>query len=574
MSEPHKSKWAVLPVPSVSEDYDGHFRVTRLNSLGSLFWFSKNVVGFTRLTTLHEGLCKTLESQYLQLVMQLPMSHYKTSMGIGLSIFWALPFGERDEEHMRELEYGDEWVRYMKAIHDQNTTTLVTHEIADQATNIGRSVDQVYENNDLFRETFRDILPDRDCTWNNMHKFQMRLSGADATTGTFEYRGVGQALQGIHVKNQINDDNFGREAQQSVLHGDGKVARSTISWFQQCGTRFDPNVGLARRQAVLGNPWCHGDLNWWIKENLPEFDFETHDAEGGCCELHPAGQPILPEAWTIELLHREKKRLEASGNVGDYEHFYRCKHKLPGEMIFDKAWLRDYRFREADPRFAKDDLRNALMVEHAVYEAKVLKDFMAASLEITIIVDPIHARKVKREKHVIWSIGFDPESSRIYLLSLWQKDSTYSTLVEEMYKQYGNWTMRNGLKQVKTPTVYMGQTAKELLSFYLTERDKRENIPLDTIEFEDDDSLSAMKNRIESLEPTFKSHQIWCNPDQGQQKEFVEDYENYPAGKLDALDVLGRYSKIVEIGDNKQAKEFLRQQMAEFASRQSGIGGY
>jgi hypothetical protein len=143
-----------------------------------------------------------------------------------------------------------------------------------------------------------------------------------------------------------------------------------------------------------------------------------------------------------------------------------------------------------------------------------------------------------------------------------------------MYGQYGNWTMRNGLKQVKTPTVYMGKIAHELLRSYLAERDKREKIPLDPIEFEDDDSLAAMKNRIESLEPTFKSHQIWCNPEQGQQKEFVDDYENYPAGKLDALDVLGHYSKIVEIADNKQAREFLRQQMAEFAGRQSGIAGY
>jgi len=570
------NRWKILPVPPVADDYELHFRNTRLNSLGSLYWFAKNVIGFSRLTALHKGLCKTLESEFLMLVMQLPMSHYKTSLGISLSIFWALPFSERDEEHMRELGYGDEWVRYMKAIHDQNTSTLVTHEIADQAANIGRAVDRVYENNDVFRQVFRDILPDRDCTWNNMHKFQARLpkAYADATTGTFEYRGVGQALQGIHVKNQINDDNVGREAQQSVLRGDGKVMRSTISWFQQCGTRFDPNVGKARRQAVLGNPWCHGDLNWWIKENMPEFIFETHSAEGGCCKKHPAGKPILPEAWPMELLQREKKRLEASGNVGDYEHFYLCRHKLVGESIFDATWLREYRFREADPRFSKDDLRNALMVEHKVYEGTALKDFMAATLEIAIIVDPNHARKNKREKHVIWSIGFDPESSRIYLLSLWQKDSTYSVLVEEMYSQYANWTMRNGLKQFKTPTVYMGKTARELLAFYLSERDKRERIPLQIEEFEDDDSLAAMKNRIESLEPTFKAAQIWCNPEQGQQKEFVEDYENYPAGKLDALDVLGHYPRVVEIGDSKNARKFLQDQMAEFQGRQSGIAGY
>ena len=564
------NRWRILPVPEVGDDYDGHFRAVRLNSLGSLYWFAKHCVGYTRLTTLHKQLCKSLENEHLFLVMEVPMSHFKTRIAIALSIWYALPFNDYDERHMRELGYGDEWIRYMRKIHDQNHRTLVTHEIASQATNIGRDVDHCYENNDTFRATFKEIIPDRDCTWNNSEKFQKRVRGGDASTGTFVYRGVGQALQGIHVNSIIQDDNFGKEAQDSLLRGDGRVVEDLIKWHKQVGTRFDPKVGKDRRQVIVGNKWAALDLNGWIKKNQPEFKFETHSAEGGCCKLHPEGKPILPSEWTIELLHKERDRL---GKL-DYSHFYLNMAMLPEEQLFGTDWLREYRFREANPRFSKDDLRNALMIEHSVYEGTALKDLMAQILEITIIVDPNHAKKVKREKHVIWSIGFDPERSLIYLLSLWQKDSTYSALVEEMYRQYGNWTMRNGLKQFKTPNVYMGKTAKELLSFYLTERDKREAIPLDISELEDDHSLAAMKNRIESLEPIFKSNQIWCNPGQGQQKEFVEDYENYPAGKLDALDVLGHYSKIVEISDNKQARDFLRQQMADFQGRQSGIAGY
>lgn len=566
-----RNQWKLLPVPDVAEDYEGHFRAVRLNSLGSLYWFAKHCVGYSRLTTLHKHLCQSLENEHLFLVMEVPMSHFKTRIGIALSIWWALPFNEFDEKNMRELGYGDAWIRYMKVIHDQNHRTLITHEIAGQATNIGRDVDDCYKNNDTFRATFREIIPDKECTWNNAEKFQKRVRGGDASTGTFVYRGVGQALQGIHANSIIQDDNFGKEAQDSLMKGDGRVAEDLIKWHKQVGTRFDPKVKRDRRQVVIGNKWAALDLNGWIQKNQKEFKFETHSAEGGCCKLHPARQPILPSEWTMELLHKERERL---GKL-DYSHFYLNMAMLPEEQLFGSDWLREYRFREADPRFSKDDLRNALMIEHAVYDGVANKDIMPGRvLEITIIVDPTHARKTKREKHVIWSIGFDPESSRIYLLSLWQKDSTYSTLVEEMYRAYANWTTRNGLKQFTTPTVYMGKGAKELLAFALAERDKREAIPLDIQEFEDDDSLAAMKNRIESMEPTFKAHQIWVNPGQGQQKEFVEDYENYPAGKLDALDVLGHYSKIVEIADNKQAREFLRQQMAEFSSRQSGIAGY
>jgi hypothetical protein len=567
------SKWKILTVPDVAEDYEGHFRAVRLNSLGSLYWFAKHVLGKARLTTFHKYLCASLESDDLRLVLEVPMGMFKTTISTALSIWWALNWTPDDEHEMSKLGFGKRWMQYMRSVHNPNTRTLVAHEIDKRAVDIGKEVDFAYHDNDLFRQVFAGILPDRNCEWNDHAKYQKRNRDLmiDPTNPTYAYCGVGHALQGVRADNTIEDDLFGRKAQKSMLTGDGSIVQDTIRWHRQLTTRMDTASGKATRQLVVGNRWGHADLNSWIRKNQPQFEFQTHDAQGGCCKLHSEpGVPIFPEEFSWEVL--EQKKID--NPPYDYAHFYRNLSMLPEECIFNKAWLRNFRFKEADPRFGKDDLRNALMIEHAVYEGTAVKDIMAGVLEITIIVDPMHARKVKREKHVIWSIGFDPESSRIYLLGLWQKDCTYSTLVEEMYKQYGNWTMRNGLKQVRTPTVYMGQTAKELLAFYLTERDKREKISLDPIEFEDDDSLAAMKNRIESLEPTFKAGQIWCNPEQGQQKEFVEDYENYPAGKLDALDVLGHYSKIVEIGDNKQAREFLREQMAAFASRQSGIAGY
>lgn len=556
------SKWNLLAVPDHREDYDGHRDAVRLNSLGSLFFFTQYTLQKTRLTTLHKYLCKSLESEKLRLVMEVPMSHYKTTMGIGLSVWWGLPFTSRDEDEMRKLGYGDAWIRYMKRVHDQNTRTLVTHEIADQAVNIGKGVDQAFQDNDIFRLVFHDILPDRDCTWNNMHKFQKRLPGGDATTGTFEYRGVGQALQGIHVNNQINDDNVGREAQQSVLRGDGRVMKSTISWFQQCGTRFDPDVGERRRQVVIGNPWCHGDLNDWIKQNLTEFTFQTHDAEGGCCMLHPKGRPILPEAWTMELLQAEKHRLEATGEKGDYEHFYRCMHVLPGERIFDKDELNFFRFRQSRPDLALEDLRNILLLEHEVKEdGKVIDDFQPGGLALRMVVGPNDAKKVQRTEHVIWVIGYDTETMRIYLMSLWAEDCKYSELVEEIYRTAQRW---------KLSDFSMSEQAKDLLDFYMRQRDRLEpektRLAINT--FPDDDQLDGMKNRIEALEPLMK--QIWAH--RGSQKKFLTELQNYPTGKLDTLDVLGYFPQTMDIVPPMD--EWMRKQQDRFQNRGSGAGGY
>lgn len=556
-------KWKRLPVPAIADDYDGHFKAIRLNSLGSLYWFTKYTLRKDRLTTLHKLLCKSLESQDLFLVMEVPMSHFKTTLGIGLSIFSALPFTERDEEDMRGLGYGDEWIRWMKFAHDQNMRTLVTHEIAEQAAAIGKSVDEVYKNNDVFRHVFREILPDRDCTWTNAHKFQKRSPGGDPTTGTYEYRGAGQALQGIHSQLIINDDNFGREAQRSLLNGDGRVARDLFEWFKQVGTRFDPMVKKNRRQLVIGNAWGHADLNVWIRKHQPEFKFETHSAEGGCCKAHPAGKPILPSEWTIALLHKEKERLEAGeGQKGDYEHFYLNLHTLPWEQIFKKDWLNFFKFKQSRPELGLEDIRNILLLEHEVSNGEVLQDFQPGGLTLRMIVDPTHAEKINRTEHVIWVIGYDTESTRIYLLSLWSENSQYSTLVEEIYKTARRWHINN---------VWMGKLSYELLEFYIRQRDRlepaRSRISVNT--FPDDDSPAGMKNRIEALEPILRGRQIWAHRSQ---EKFIAELDMYPGGSVNTLDVLGNFTDTIDVVHG--ADDFLQQQQEQFVNRGSGAGGY
>jgi hypothetical protein len=562
-----RSSWRRVPIPELAEDAEGHLRAVRLNSLGSLYFSAKHLLNYSRLTTLHKQLCASLESEHLFLVMEVPMSHFKTRLGIALSIWWALPFTDEDEKFMRDLGYGDSWIRYMRAMHNQNTRTLVTHEIAEQAAAIGRDVDATYENNDLFRKVFAEIIPDRSCTWTNHHKFQKRLPGADATTGTFEYRGVGQALQGIHVNSVVQDDNFGKEAQTSLLKGDGRVVDDLIRWHQQVGTRFDPIVKKARRQLVIGNAWAHHDLNAYIKANQPEFKFETHSAQGGCCKVHPEGKPILPSEWTMELLQRERERL----GKYDYSHFYLNIRTLPEEQLFDVDCLNYFKFKKSRPELRDDDLRNILLLEHEVKNGEVINDFQPGGLIKRIIVDPNHAKKVKRTEHVIWGLGYDPETKRIYLLSLYAEDSKYSDLVEEIYRTAKRW---------QVDSVWMGELSYELLAFYLGQREREEveyqrrrkvkNISTLTINtFPDDHSQTGMKNRIEALEPLIRGEQIWAHR---YQEKFISQLGDYPTGALDTLDVLGNFPETISV--EYGVDEFMEEQRSAFLNRGSGEGGY
>jgi hypothetical protein len=558
-------RWKHLPFPA-SGDNEVALTWARLNSLGSLFFFISYTLGKTRLRALHRQMCASLETEDLHLVLEEPVGHFKSTVGAeGLSMWWSLPFTPRDEFLMRELGYGDEWIRWMRIAHNPNTRTLVAHEVESRAIAMGKAIDHHYLENDTFRSVFPEIIPDGNCTWNDHSKFQRRVSSErnDPTTGTYEYRGVGQAIQGIHVDSTIQDDNVGKAAQTSLLNGDGRVMEDTIRWHRQLGTRIDSaaftRTGLGR-QLVIGNRWAHNDLNSWIRENQPEFKFETHSAEGGCCALHPAGQPIFPEEWTMERLATERATL---GNY-DYAHQYLNMSVLPEECIFRPEWLRYYRFKPSEPGLSLDDPRNILLLEHEVYEGKAAGDIAAGQLTLRMVVDLAHAKKRKRCNHVIVVVGLDADTDNFYLLDVWAKPSPYSELCDMMYVKGRKW----GLREVWLETV----AAQNILKFYLEERNARESHPLYVNELAYDNSENAKKNRIEALEPIFRNGQFWCHRTH---TEFLNEYNAYPAGRtVDVLDALGYAPQTFERIRRRELMQHIAQQNLQFRQRVVSMTGY
>ena len=555
------TQWSLLPIPDYRDDPELFRDAVRLNSLGSLFFFAHTTLKKERLRSFHQQICRSLETDDLHLVLESPMNSFKTTLAsIALPIWWALPFSASDEHLMRELGYGDEWIRYMRSVHDPNTKTLITHEIEQRATDMGKEVDFAYQSNDLFRAVFPEIIPDASCVWNDHSKYHRRDKNrpSDATTGTYTYRGVGQALQGIHPKNTIQDDNFGKAAQDSMLRGDGRVVDDLWRWHQQLSTRLEAAADgrVLGRQLVVGNRWGHADLNSLIKANQKHFVFETHDAEGGCCPNHPPNTPIFPEELGWAVL--KQKRVDLS--VYDYQHFYRNVSVLPEECIFKEEWLRYFRFKQSAPGLDIDDPRNILLLEHEEYDGKVLEDFQPGTLTIRMLVDLAHNKKIKRCDHCILVVGYDPESSHIYILDLWAEATQYSVLVDKIYSMAHRWN----LKQCYMETV----AAQNILPFYLEERNRREKHPIQTIELPYDNSENAKKNRIEALEPIGKNHQIWCHRSH---TKFVNQWSSYPAGLVDVLDTLGYILKILDVGvSKKDLMAFLSTQYGDFENRTTG----
>jgi hypothetical protein len=560
--------WKILPISQ--SDPQVYADAVRLNSLGSLFFFTNFVLKKSRLAKLHWHMCSTLETEDLHLVFEIPMSHFKTTCGVeGLSMWWALPFTARDESLMRGLGYDEAWIRWMRFAHDQNQRTLITHETSTRVVAMGKAIDDHYLHNDIFRYVFKDVIPTSDALWNNHSKLHARDRNKpmDLMTATYEMRSVGQALQGIHVGRIINDDSVGKAAQDNMLRGDGSIMEDTYRWWKQTTTRFDP-VAFTKSgigpQLVIGNRWGHEDLNSKIRANHPEFRFETHDAEGGCCALHPEhGIPIFPEEWTMERLRKEQETLRHNGSAYDYLHFYRNKTVLPEECVFKPEWLRKYKCKESRPDLDREDLRNFLLIEHNVYDGKVLDDLNAGALHKRMVVTLADSRKKRRRAHVILVVGYDSEKDRIYLLSLWVQKVPYGELIDAIYKSAERWSLHD---------FYLAPDAAENMKFYLDERNRRDKKhALQVLDLESDDSDSAETNRIEGLQSLFKNFQLWCHPSQ---KEFLAEYEAYPAGAIDVLSTLGLAPKTLDGVRRRDLAEWAIAQQNAFANRNAGAGGY
>jgi hypothetical protein len=536
----------------------------RLNSLGSLFFFCGYILKKDRLSRLHKALCKSLESEDLHAVIEMPMLHFKTTCANeGLSMWWALPFTERDEVMMRALGYGDEWIRWMRKAHDQNARTLITHETEDLAIKVGVAIDSHYQYNERFRSTFPEIIPTSE-SWSAHTKYHKRTDNSH-TEGTYEYRGSGQSVQGLHMTGIIEDDNVGKAAQDSLNMGDGRVMESVIAYHRLVSSRYDPahftKTGLGR-QLVIGNRWAPKDLNGWIRENQPEFTIERHSAEGGCCAIHPSGIPIFPE----EFDHSRLATMKRTFGPVNYSHFFLNEAVAAEDYVFRKEWIRNYRFKPSKPDAPLDDPGNFLMIEHQVKSGEVIEDLACGALHIRMIIDLAHAKKRNRCKHVVLILGFDSESDRMYLLDVWADAGPYSTLVGKMYEMAKKW----GLYECWLETV----GAQNLLKFHIEEKNRSMARPLRVMELPYDNSENAKTNRIESMEPVYRSGNFWIHPSQ---TEFTSEYESYHARKttdVDVLDTVGYAPKTLETLRRRGALVAMKQREEAFKSRTVSVTGY
>ena len=581
-----------LVPPEACTDRDTKKVAYKMNALMDLYYFATVVLGKNRFSknpdkrqNLHYQMCLTVMKDGLKEGIEIPRDHFKSTVySESFPIWRALPFGSREEDLFSNVGYSDLYIEWMRRTHSQDIRILLVSETIKNAIKLGTRIANHYQNTEFFRYLFPEIIPTEKETWTNESLHQRRTpAGRGQGEGTFDFIGVGAALQSRHYNVVVQDDLVGREARKSSI-----VMADTIDYHQILvgATDSDPNnPGRDFDEIVVGNRWSHDDLNSHIRAEEPYFSWTTHSALGGCCSLHPFGEPIFPEAFTREKLLRWKRRLgsyhfscqflnypidpsKSRINLADLRYFN--FEKVTGALTIPKESERANRlFEVSQPQ------QYRTVIRHHVADGDVEKDVFPRNIDRYMTVDPNHggshlgqeAGKDGRCRHAIAVTGVSRDPRRVYLLDQWAKACPIKEFVQKIFFMALKWKLRVIYIEAVASQKYLLYHLNEFVADHKDTRPELVGIRFEALK--SSNAAGAKAERIENFIPTIEAKELWL--DVNNCAEFKEEAENFGQrkGLIDLLDVLSYGPQIWKFDTVSEVlvSDFLTKQKAQYLRR-------
>jgi hypothetical protein len=567
----------------------------RANSLMDLYYFATVVLGKRRFSknpikakNLHYVMCLAVMKDGLKEGIEIPRDHFKSTVySESFPIWRALPFGKPEEDFFSNLGYSDLYIEWMHRAHSQDIRILLVSETIKNAIKLGVRIANHYENNEAFRRLFFDILPTEKETWTADSLHQRRTSaGSGQGEGTFDFIGVGAALQSRHYNLCVQDDLVGREARKSAI-----VMADTIDYHQVLVGATDndeDNPGRDFDEVVVGNRWSYDDLNSHIRREEPYFNWTTHSALGGCCSLHSFGSPIFPEAFTKEKLLRWKHRLgtyhfscqflnypidpaKKKFNLADFRYFHMEKVDTALAIPKELPWYK------APETYTPQQYRWVL--RHHVAEGDVEKDVFPRYLDRYIITDPRHSDETgaselgagSRCRHAIIVVGASSDPRRLYLLDQWAEPCGTKRYVEKLLFYSLKWKV----DKIHCEAVAAQKFLIYHFNFFVAEKkDLHPEIAnIRMIPLKSSQSANAKFERIENTLPMAERHEIWL--DANNCSEIREEWEKYGQTHttVDLIDTFGYVDQVcpIVVVDENANRVFLERQKVAFKRRLAAV---
>jgi hypothetical protein len=406
----------------------------------------------------------------------------------------------------------------------------------------------------------------------------------------------------------VIDDPVGEKAINSDL-----VMETTIGWIQKLPGAFDSDPKDPTRMAdqlFIGNRWSNRDVGTWLRKNVIGMRFVTHDAEGGCCSLHPAGQPIFPEEFTMEKL------AEIRSIFGSYYYAaqYRNNPIDPEAVRFKTSWLRRFNLNpwegeanvsvansqqmsqvptavEVMRRHEREELAGAIpqrlkvAIHHETQSGEVIEDIRAGQLDRVAILDPNHSEEHGRSRHAIVVLGMynnPPQPRRIYLLDCWAGATSFDEMIARLIGMQAGTKFGLGLAlKWRVHHVYMESEVAGQQGWLRFFQDRVRNMgPAASFSvrgLKTDRSAGGKDKRIIGMEPIYESGMFWVPRTGEAANYFLQEYEQFPNGSTkDILDVVGYSPQTWGPGSRSGTRDFMREEMSrrQLSVQSIGIAGY
>lgn len=320
-------------------------------------------------------------------------------------------------------------------------------------------IETTFETNALFRWLYPELIPNFNATtWSKTQATIKRTQSFPEPT--FDSAGLGTTLPGRHYSKIIKDDIVNDKNSNTP-----ELEDQVIEWDASTVPLFDSPEDPANVEIVIGTPWTHTDV-YSIKRRDPDFAFYVrHALETDGKPDYDNGNPIFPERFTKERIHKIRKRLE---NDDLFFCQYMCDPHGGGSGDFQRSYMQYF---EETPR----------------------------QLAISITMDPGGLRQ-HSDSAAFVVLGVDPNNDW-YVLEAYKRRMNAREQIEELFLLYDRYPTSHtiGLETVAW---------QKALKFFAEEEMRKRGTFLPIKELRTDTRVSKPM-RIRGLIPRFSNRTVF-----------------------------------------------------------------
>jgi len=490
----------------------------RSRAKSSLYFFVKGILGYDWVVPhIHGPVCTELEDPAnTRLLFVLPRGWLKTTIcTIGYSMW--------------------------ESIRRPNVRILLTQNSSTNACKKLAVIRGHWEQNDLLRALFPELLPSRSNTWKADSVCLTRT--ASFAESTYEAAGTSTRVVSRHYDIVIEDDTVAPDYDElgneelAPTHEDVEKA---IGWHR---TNVLPllNNPLSDRVLVVGTRWYDQDLIRHIMDNEKQYKVVSRACrENAQGESDPRGELTYPERFNDAVL------LELETNLGPY--MFNCLYMnrpiRSTDMAFRPEWFRYYEYLPQTTNLA-------------IYTT------------VDSATDPSLAKTPTTDYCVVMTCGKDLTTGYIYVLDYFRERCNPGALCQAI--------LDHVLKYKPVCVAFQNVTIERSLVYWLRELMRKTGhfFPIQPLDFPN--RKNAKEDRIAGLQPLFSNGVILLKPSM---KELMSELQKFPLGKNDDMaDALSmqlvlwkatRSTQEQRRGQQAASGTTLDTAMAEIANRRRG----